>query len=104
MISFEIEDLIGVLQGLAPYLVAIGLLIVAAIAVSIAVKGQPREKRSFTRKVTWLGALAGIAVVINLICFGPMSTLITLATGSGQVSEETTDEASAVALAIAEEG
>lgn len=104
MISFEIEDLIGVLQGLTPYLAAIGLLIVAAIAVSIAVKGQPREKRSFTCKVTWLGALAGIAVVINLICFGPMSTLITLVTGSGQVSEETTGEASAVARAIAEEG
>ncbi|RVU97686.1 beta-glucosidase [Coriobacteriales bacterium OH1046] len=104
MISFEMEDLIGVLQGLTPYLVAIGLIIVAAIAISIAVKGQLKERKSFTRTVTWLGALASIAVIVNLICFGPMSTLISLVSGGGQVSQETTDEASAVALDIAEEG
>ena len=37
MISFEMEDLIGVLQGLTPYLVAIGLFIVAAIVITSAV-------------------------------------------------------------------
>ena len=104
MISFEMEDLIGVLQGLMPYLVTIGLIIVAAIIISIAVKGQDKAKKSFTRKATWLAALAAVAVVVNLICFGPMSTLISLVSGGGQVSQETTDEASAVALNIAEEG
>ena len=104
MISFEMEDLIGVLQGLTPYLVAIGLFIVAAIVITIAVKNKPKAQRSFIRKASWLGALAAVAVVVNLICFGPMSTLISLVAGCGQVTQETTDEASAVALNIAEEG
>lgn len=104
MISFEMEDLIGVLQGLKPYLVAIGLFIVAAIVITIAVKGKPKAQRSFIRKASWLGALAAVAVVVNMICFGPMSTLISLVAGGGQVTQETTDEASAVALNIAEEG
>ena len=56
------------------------------------------------RKEAWIAAIAGIAIVVNMICFGPMNTLITLATGSGQVTEETTAEASAVAQQIAEEG
>ena len=36
MITFEMEDLIGVLQGLTPYLIAMGVAIIAAIAVIIA--------------------------------------------------------------------
>ena len=35
MISFEMEDLIGVLKGLTPFFVAIGVALVAAIAISI---------------------------------------------------------------------
>ena len=45
-----------------------------------------------------------IALLANLICFGPMSTLISLATGSGQVTEETTKEAEETALNVAREG
>ena len=41
MISFEMEDLIGVLQGLVPYFIAIGLVLAAAIAVSIGVRKLP---------------------------------------------------------------
>ncbi len=104
MISFELEDLIGVLQGIAPYLIVIALILLAAIGVSIAAKRQERRRRSLTRKVTWFTALAGIAVTVNLVCFGPMSTLISLVSGGGQVTQETTDEASAVALDIAREG
>ena len=51
-----------------------------------------------------IAAVAGIVITVNMICFGPMNTLITLATGSGQVTEATTAEASEVAKNIAEEG
>ena len=93
MISFEMEDLIGVLQGLKPYFIAIAIILLAAIVITVLVKKQPKALKSFIRKGTWLAALAGIAVTVNMICFGPMSTLISLATGSGQVTEETTKEA-----------
>ena len=104
MISFEMEDLIGVLQGLKPYLIAIAVFLIAAIVITVAVKGMAKPKKALIRKGSWLAALAAIAITVNMICFGPMSTLITLATGSGQVSEGTTAEASAVAQQIAEEG
>ena len=104
MISFEMEDLIGVLQGLKPYFIAIGVLLLAAIIITAAVGKKEKKLKSLIRKESWIAAVAGIAIVVNMICFGPMNTLITLATGSGQVTDETTKEASDVALRIAEEG
>ena len=104
MISFEMEDLIGVLQGLKPYFIAIGIILALAIIVTVAVMKLKKPLKKLIRKESWIAAILAIAIVINLICFGPMSTLISLATGSGSVSEATTEEASAVALQIAEEG
>ena len=107
MISFEMEDLIGVLQGLVPYFIAIGLALAAAIAVSIAVKKLPKAKKKCLRGETWMAALLAIILVINLICIGPMSALLNLV-GSvptpTKVSDALAQEASAVALKIAEEG
>ena len=63
MISFEMEDLIGVLQGLVPYFIAIGLVLAAAIAVSIGVKKLPQAKKKFIRGESWLAALLAILIV-----------------------------------------
>lgn len=104
MISFEMEDLIGVLRGLAPYFIAIGVAIVAAVAVCVAAGKFPKAKKALIRGETLLALLLVVAVVVNMICFGPMSALISLASGSGTVSDATTEEASAIALRVAEEG
>ncbi len=107
MISFEMEDLIGVLQGLVPYFIAIGLVLAAAIAVSIAVKKLPQAKKKFIRGESWLAALLAILLVANLICLGPMSALLSLVGGAQtptKISDGLAKEAEAVATRIAEEG
>ena len=107
MISFEMEDLIGVLQGLVPYFIVIGVLLIAAIVISVAVKSKEKPLRSLIRKESWLAALLGIIVTLNAICLGPMSALLNLAASGGtptQLSEDLTKEATDAALRIAEEG
>ena len=107
MISFEMEDLIGVLQGLVPYFIAIGLVLAAAIAVSIGVKKLPQAKKKFIRGESWLAALLAILIVANLICLGPMSALLSLVGGAKtptKISDDLAKEAEAVATQIAEEG
>ena len=107
MISFEMEDLIGVLQGLVPNFIAIGLVLAAAIAVSIAVKKLPQAKKKFIRGESWLAALLAILIVANLICLGPMSALLSLVGGAQtptKISDDLAKEAEAVATRIAEEG
>ena len=108
MISFEMEDLIGVLQGLTPYFIAIGVILLAAIAITVAVKKLPKEKKGFLRGETWMAAILAIAIVVNLILTGPMAALLSLVAGSGEtrttLTEELTEEAEGAALRIAEEG
>ena len=107
MISFEMEDLIGVLQGLVPYFIAIAVALVAAIAVTVAVKKLPKARKKFIRGESWLAALLAILIVANLICLGPMSALLSLVGGGATpttISEDLAKEAEAVATQIAEEG
>ncbi len=107
MISFEMEDLIGVLQGLVPYFIAIAVALVAAIAVTVAVKKLPQAKKKFIRGESWMAALLVIVIVANLICLGPMSALLSLVGGGATpttISDSLAKEAEAVATQIAEEG
>ena len=58
MISFEMEDLIGVLQGLKPYFIAIGVLLLAAIIITAAVGKKEKKLKSLIRKESWIAAVA----------------------------------------------
>ncbi|MBQ6757352.1 MAG: glycoside hydrolase family 3 C-terminal domain-containing protein [Oscillospiraceae bacterium] len=109
MITFEMEDLIGVLQGLTPYFIAIAVALAAAIAVTVLVKKQPRAFRSFLRGETWMAFLLVLCIIVNLICLGPMSALLSLVGGAGTetatvVSDALAAEAIESAKNIAREG
>ena len=104
MISFEMEDLIGVLQGLKVHLIIMLCMIVIAVITCIVVRKKDKLLRKIIRKEAVLALLLGLIVVINTILFGPMETLVTLATGNGQVTASTTEKAKAAALSVAEEG
>lgn len=104
MIAIQWEDVIGVLQTCAPYLIALGVLWIIAVIVMIACRKAKKSKKRMIRKYSGLSMVLSLVLIVNLICLGPMSAMITLAMGSGTVSDETTDEAIEVANQIAEEG
>lgn len=104
MIAIQWEDVIGVLQTCAPYLIALGVIWVIAIAVMIVCRKAAKSKKKMIRGYSLIAMVLALVVVANMICLGPMSALINLTMGSGQVSQETTDEAIEVADQIAEEG
>ena len=52
MISFEMEDLIGVLQGLKPYFIVMAVLLILAIFITVAVKGREKKLKALIRKST----------------------------------------------------
>ena len=56
------------------------------------------------RSQAGMAILLAFGVVANLICFGPMSTMISLATGGGSISEESTNVATELCTDIADEG
>lgn len=104
MVNFEMADLIAVLQLVAPYLIAAGVVIVACVVALVALRKRPRPQRILWRGGTVIGSLLALLLIANLIAFGPMSTLIGLATGSGQVTDETVAEALPAAEEVAAEG
>lgn len=104
MLSINWSDVINVLNTCKPYLIFFGVVFVIAAIVMIAVRKLPKPKRKFARAQSWIVVLLALVVTVNLICFGPVSSLISLAMSGGSISDETTAEATKLCEEIAEEG
>ena len=104
MLSINIEDVIKVLDSMKPQLIGFGVVLVLAIVAMIACMKLPKAKKYMIRCQAGLAILLALVITVNLICFGPMNTMISLATGSGSISEETSAEATDLVEDIADEG
>lgn len=104
MLSINIEDVIKVLDSMKPQLIGFGVVLVLAIVAMIACIKLPKAKKYMIRCQAGLAIVLALVITVNLICFGPMNTMISLATGSGSISEETSAEATELVEDIADEG
>ena len=105
MITFEMEDVISVLQNCAPYLLALGIALLVGIVVLVAVRGRSRPQKFLIRAQAGLAMVLALVLTVNGIMLGGVSALLDLAlTDQVKISEETMDTAKQTALQIAEEG
>lgn len=104
MLSINMDDVLNVISSIRPYLIAIGIIVALAVICMIAVMKMEKPVKKLFRGSALVAMIAGIAVVANMICTGPMSTMLDLVSGSGTISKETSDEATVLAKNIAEEG
>ena len=104
MLSINMDDVIKVLDSIKYHLAALAAVIVLGIAIMVAVRKLPKAKKFLFRGQTGMAMILAATLIVNLICAGPMFTMISLATGGGKISEETSAEASALVEKIAEEG
>ena len=104
MISVEMEDVLAVLQLCKPYIIGIIAALVIGIVIMIACRRMSRGKRFLIKGEAAIAMVLAVVVCVNMICFGPMSTLIGLATGNGTLSDEINEEAAEVAEEIMEDG
>ena len=104
MLSINMSDVINVITSIKTYLIAIGAIILAAVLIQILAGKMAKPGRRLLRGTAFIAAVAGIAVCVNMICTGPMSTMLDLVSGSGTIREETSADAKDLAVKIAEEG
>lgn len=104
MISVEMEDVLAVLQLCKPYIIGIVAVLVIGIVIMIACRKMSRDKKFLVRGEAAIAMLLAVVICVNMICFGPMSTLIGLATGNGTLSDETNAETAEAAEEIMEDG
>ena len=104
MLAINMDDVINVLNSCKPYLIALGIALAIAIIVTVACMKLKKPVKKLVRKEAWIAFLMAAVVIINLICFIPMSSMISLAMGNGTITEETSNEATALCEDIADEG
>lgn len=104
MISVEMEDVLAVLQLCKPYIIGIIAALVIGIVIMIACRKMSKSKKFLVRSEAGIAMFLVVMICVNMICFGPMATLIGLTMGKGTLSDETNTEAAQVAEEIMEEG
>lgn len=104
MLSIEISDLVGVLESCAPYLIGFGVVAVLAILAAVVCRKMSKSRKFLVRSQAGMAVLLALGVVVNLICFGPCRTLISLAAGEGTITDETATEANQLVEETANEG
>lgn len=104
MLAINMDDVINVLNSCKPYLIALGVVLALAIVVTVACMKLKKPVKKLVRKEAWITFLLAVVVIVNLICFIPMSSMISLAMGNGTITDETSDESTALVQEIAEEG
>lgn len=105
MIELNMSDVISVLKSCKPYLIGLAVVVVLAIAAMVACGKKPARVRKLIGGNAVLAMILGLLVTANLICMGPMSTLLSLATGgSGTISDEITANTNEHTREIAREG
>ena len=104
MLSINLDDVMQVLTNVRGYLIAFGVVALLAIVVIIAVRKLPKAKKMMIRAQSGLAILLALTIVVNLICTGPMSTMLDLVSGSGTITEETSAKATELVNEITADG
>lgn len=104
MLNINWSDVISVLQSIRPYLIAIAAAIIITVVVSVAVRKMKKTKKYLIRTQIFTAMVLVIILSVNLMCTGPLATLLSLISGTGTITEETQAEAEELCTDIAAEG
>ena len=104
MLQINWQDVANILTLCIPYLIAFGVVLLVGIIVMIACMKLKKPTKFLIRRESLIAILLALVIVVNLICFGPMNSLLTLSTGEGQITEESLHESEALVEEIADEG
>ena len=100
-IEVQTNDVVAVLSNCIPHLVFFAVVLIAAIAVCVLAKKLGADKKKLVRGEALVAILLALVVTVNLLCLGPLSTLLdVVANPAGQISEESRTEAEALIAEI----
>lgn len=107
MLDINWSDVINTIRSVQTQLIVIAVVLVLALIITFAVNKRTvstKSTRKFVHAQSWILAAVVAIVSISTMLFGPLYTLLSLASGSGSPTDETIDEASQLAVDIQSEG
>ncbi len=105
MLSINWSDVISIVQRNMNYIIALGVvaaLAVVALIVSFVLK--KKHQKYLVRTQAGIAFVLAVAIIANLFCTGPMYTILSLVSGNGTITAETSASAEELGQTIAEEG
>ncbi|MFD0704552.1 glycoside hydrolase family 3 N-terminal domain-containing protein [Alloscardovia venturai] len=107
MLGINIDDVLAVVKSMQTQLNAIGVILVCAVVLTIAVNKlwiKSKGTRKLVHSWTWIVAAIAALVAVSMILFGPMKTTLDLMSGSGTLSATSKAKAEKLATDIQNEG
>ena len=105
MLGINMNDVITTLGMIKGYLIALAVVLVVAIAVTVVAMKLPKATRGIARGSAWVGFVLALVIIVDMILTGPMYGMVSMVfRGSGDISEDSIRDASALCEDIADEG
>ncbi|MCC8182606.1 MAG: glycoside hydrolase family 3 C-terminal domain-containing protein [Clostridiales bacterium] len=106
MLAINWDDVVSVVSLITSHLIAIAVALVIAIIVIVAVKGLAKRVKRLIRGEACIAVVLVILIAANMMCTGPLSTLLTSVAGTpvSKITDETSAEATSLVNEICEEG
>jgi len=104
LLKVNMSDVISIVKLCVPYLIFFAVVLAAAIIVMAAVRKHSKSKKYIIRSQAVVAIVLAFIIAADFICLGPMSTILSLASGHGVISNESTETAQNLCETIADEG
>ncbi|PHP51887.1 glycoside hydrolase family 3 C-terminal domain-containing protein [Actinomyces ruminis] len=104
MLAINWNDVWNVVVSLRPQLIAIGVALLAALVITIAVRRLNKPTRKLVRSTTWIAAVVVVAVAVTGMMYGGLKTVLDLSSGSGTLTDETKATVEELGNTISDEG
>ena len=105
MLGINMNDVITTLGMIKGYLIALAVILVIAVAVTIAAMKLPKPTKGIARGSAWMGFIVALVIIVDMILTGPLYGIVGMALrGGGDISEDSVTNASALCEDIADEG
>ncbi len=104
MLDINMDDVLNILELCRSYLIFFGIVLAASIITMVAVRKMPAAKKYMIHWQAGIAIAIALIITVNMVLLVPLNTIVSLAMGSGDISDETTEEAQDLVKAIADEG
>lgn len=107
MLDINWSDVISTIASVRTQLIALGVILAVAVLVTLAANRRAVKKttvRKLVRSETWIVAAVASIATISTMLFGPLSTMLALASGSGTLTADTIEATGELAGDIQREG
>jgi len=104
MLNINMADVMNIVNNCKPQLIFFAVVFVVAIITMIACLKLKKHTKYMIRRQAGVAILLGLIITVNAVLLGPLTTIVSLATGHGTISEKSSTQAKQLVETVADEG